>query len=191
MYLGEKNSLYGLFLKAILLAFLPPHSMLDWSSFSVGLFHKRRRKYIVRQDCNWSIFFPPHLFPTQHHQDHSYIWRCSDALKERKDVRERWKNYHVKLCFLSNSNAYLTALWQIRTLEFLALPNVIKTIPMHFWETFFENLQVRVIIRLIEEGYLLSKVTYFQKSPISKGNVYLSFSSTISRWWWNHFWLSL
>ena len=128
----------------------------------------------MRQDCNWSIFFLSHLFPTQHHQDHSYIWRCSDALRERKDVRERWKNYHVKLCFLSNSNAYLTALWQIRTLEFLALPNVIKTIPMHFWKTFFENLQVRVIIRLIEEGYLLSKVTYFQKSPISKGNV-LSF----------------
>ena len=135
MYLGEKNSLYGLFLKAILLAFLPPHSMLDWSSFSVGLFHKRRRrrKYIVRQDCNWSIFFLSHLFPTQHH---SYI-----SLRKQKDVRERWKNYHVKLCFLSNSNAYLTALWQIRTLEFLALPNVIKTIPMHFWETFFENLQ--------------------------------------------------
>ena len=29
MYLGEKRSLYGLFLRAILLAFLPPRSMLD------------------------------------------------------------------------------------------------------------------------------------------------------------------
>ena len=71
--------------------------------------------------------------------------------------RERWKNHHVKLCFLSNLNAYLTALWQIRTLEFLALPNVIKTIPMHFWET-FENLQSPCY----NQG-LLRRVIYYLK----------------------------
>ena len=51
--------------------------------FLSAFFHKRRRrrKYIVRQDCNWSIFFLSHLFPTQHH---SYI-----SLRKQKDVRER------------------------------------------------------------------------------------------------------
>ena len=46
---------------------------------------RRRRKYIVRQDCNWSIFFLSHLFPTQHH--HSYV--CDESLSGNGKMSER------------------------------------------------------------------------------------------------------